>query len=259
MKKNISIFLKGFLIGTGKIIPGVSGSVLAISFGIYNRAIKSISSIDNIKKELPFILTLSSGILLSIILMSNFIILFLGTYYLPTMLLFIGLICGGITPFLKKEKNKFLSICSFLVIIIIDFFTIDNNNTTLNYIHIFLLGLLEAVTMIIPGISGTAILMMMGCYDFVMELFSNPLNHILSLIPFLLGMTFGVLMLVRVVSYLFDNYKTKMNSIILGFSIGTVIILALSLFKFNYNEMQVLIGIPLFFIGYKLATILESN
>ena len=99
--------LKGMIIGLGKIIPGVSGSVLAISLGIYEKCIDIIS---NIKKELKynikFIFLLCIGISLGIICGSKIICFLLDSFYFPTMCLFIGLISSSIKYIVKKIKTK---------------------------------------------------------------------------------------------------------------------------------------------------------
>src|SRR5574344_398042 len=108
---NIKLFLKGILIGIGKIIPGVSGSMIAISLGLYEKMIYSLSNIiKDFKSNSLFLLKIGSGIFISIFLTSKIIILALNNYYLPTMLLFIGLIIGGIPSIVKiakKEKTRF--------------------------------------------------------------------------------------------------------------------------------------------------------
>ena len=100
------LFIKGLIIGIGKIIPGVSGLVIAISFGLYEKGIDAINNyFGNVKENTKFLLVLGSGILLSIILMSNLIKILLNKYYFLTMLLFIGLISGGIPSLFSKNKR----------------------------------------------------------------------------------------------------------------------------------------------------------
>jgi len=102
MLKNI---LKGFIIGIGKIIPGVSGSMLAISMGVYERALKIISDVRKSKlSDFIFLLTLVIGVFIGISLFSKGVKWVLSVCYLPTMLLFVGLILGG-TPDVVKEMT----------------------------------------------------------------------------------------------------------------------------------------------------------
>ena len=113
--KNI---LKGFIIGIGKIIPGVSGAILALSLGVYDKSIYYINNFKYNKKEsLKYLLPLAIGIILSIIFFSKIINYLLDKYYVLTMLFFIGLIIGTIPSTLKEvnKKNYYLVIISFLI------------------------------------------------------------------------------------------------------------------------------------------------
>ena len=107
MKEKLILILKGIIIGAGKIIPGVSGGMLAITLNVYDRAIKSISNFfKNVKENFTFLFTLGIGILLSILSVSKLIEYTLDNYYLPTMLLFIGMIIGGIPSIVNEAKQE---------------------------------------------------------------------------------------------------------------------------------------------------------
>ena len=99
--------LKGFIIGIGKIIPGVSGSVLAITLGVYDKSVEYINNFKHNKKEsLKYLLPLGIGIIISIIIFSKIITILLDKYYQITMLFFIGLIIGGLPEIIKKVKKQ---------------------------------------------------------------------------------------------------------------------------------------------------------
>ena len=103
------LFLKGIIIGIGKIIPGVSGSMLAISMGIYQRMIDSINNFfKDIKKNSMFLLKIGIGVLISIVFFSNIILKCLNNYYIITIFFFIGLIIGSFedinNEMLEEEK-----------------------------------------------------------------------------------------------------------------------------------------------------------
>ena len=96
MKENIRLIVKGLIIGLGKIIPGVSGGMLAISLGVYEKGLDALSHFfRNVKENTKFLCLLGLGILISVVLMSKLIKFSLDNYYLPTMLLFIGLISNA--------------------------------------------------------------------------------------------------------------------------------------------------------------------
>ena len=99
----LKLVLKGFIVGLGKIIPGVSGGMLAIVLGVYEDSVQAIAHFfKDFRKNIFFLGTLGIGVLLAITFMSNIIEFSLENYYLPTMLLFIGLMLGG-SKSLKRE------------------------------------------------------------------------------------------------------------------------------------------------------------
>ena len=107
---NIILFIKGIIIGIAKILPGVSGAMLAITMGIYDKGINVISHFfDDIKGNINFTINVGLGFIIAMIFSSKIVVFFLNKYYLLTMSFFIGLIVGGIINFVKsmeKKKNK---------------------------------------------------------------------------------------------------------------------------------------------------------
>lgn len=265
---NINLIIKGFLIGIGKIIPGVSGSIIAIMLGVYDKLMESIGSFFcNIKEHIKFLLPILIGIGLSIILMSKLLFNMLDKYYFITMSFFIGLIVGGVPCLIKKVKvfnikNIIFFIISFVIIFSLSF--IDNNksfgvNDYPLYIFFFI-GLLDAATMIIPGISGSAIMILLGCYGSVLDLFSNAytFSNIIKLIPFFIGVMLGVYFISKIVSYCLKKYSQESFSCILGFLLSSCLLLLMELFKCNINVMSIFLGIILLIIGIIISTLLEK-
>lgn len=259
------LILKGFIIGIGKIIPGVSGSLLAISLGVYERAIEALIHLkDNFKKNIFYLEWLCLGILIGIIGFSNIIVFFLNNYYLYTMVFFIGLMMGNIPSSLKiikntKKRNYIYFVISILLLYIIYQFKFEvpftpNNNIKDSFI-VFILGGLDALTMIVPGISGTALFMMLNCYSFIMNLFSNLLSQIYFVIIFGLGAIFGIVLTSILMNFMFKNYKDVIHLIILGFTITSLAVLFKQLIKLIniYNLIPIFILLLLgFFISKKL-------
>ena len=129
---NIQELIKGIIVGIAKIIPGLSGAVILISFNLYDRAIQAITHFfENPKKNFFFLLNLSLGIIIGIVLFSKIIIYFLTKYYLYTTTLFLGLIIGGIPTIIKeipkRKNNNFLVLISFIVML----FSLCYNNCNL--------------------------------------------------------------------------------------------------------------------------------
>ncbi len=255
----INLFVKGFFIGVGKVLPGVSGSMLAITFGIYDKIIEIMSyPLKNIKKNILFLFPICLGFLLAIIITSIFLKYLILKYYNIVIFCFIGLISRGIYN-LKKEidfnkKNIIITIISFLIVFSLKFINNSFNIINYSFISIFFLGIIEAFTSIVPGISGTAIFMILDCYEFVLTLFSHYfiISYLKYTIPFLFGIIFGLIIISRIIHILLKRNKSELYSSIIGFTIGSIIILFLTI-KID-NLYSLIIGIILFLLSFTLLT-----
>lgn len=260
------LILKGIIIGIGKIIPGVSGSMLAISMGIYQKLIDSVNNFFKYPKEnFKFLFKIAIGVIISIVFFSNVILNCLNKYYLITMFFFIGLIFGGFGD-IKQNTNKkynYIMFISFILITILGFINIDNEinitNSLLEFIYFIFIGFVDALTMVIPGISGTATLMMLGAYTKVMEMFSNILDFTMFLenlkimIPFGIGMIIGIISTVKLIQFLFNKYKSKTYSAILGFSYSTIVLMFIKSINSFYTLKDLIIAFILLFIGLYIS------
>ncbi|MGE5456647.1 MAG: undecaprenyl phosphate translocase family protein [Ignavibacteriales bacterium] len=257
------LIFKGFIIGMGKIIPGVSGAMLAITLGVYDKGIYAISNFfKSIKKNTIFLGLLGIGIILSIVIFSNFIKIALENYYLPTMLLFIGLIAGCIPDVYStvkgEESIKNIIIMSIPCIVLLYLNTLNWNLNVddPSFFFLIIIGMIEAITIVIPGLSGTAILMMIGCYELVIN--SLSIIDIKILIPYGIGIIIGIILLVKIIDYLLSNHKVKTYWAILGFAFTSVLILLLQTMKFNYNIGDIIISLILLLIGYVISRIFSE-
>ena len=114
----MDLFIKGFIIGIAKIIPGVSGAMIAVSFSIYDKLIDAITHFfDDWKKNIKFLLVFGGGIVLSIVCFSNIVRYFIGNYYFVTMMLFIGLIVGGTYSFSRDIEYGFKNVIIILFVV----------------------------------------------------------------------------------------------------------------------------------------------
>lgn len=253
----LKLFIKGLIVGLGKIIPGVSGSLLAISLNVYDRAILAITNFfDDVIENIKFLFTLSLGIIVSIIIFSKIILYFITNYYVITMLFFIGLILGGLLIFksnyTSNKKNLFILLISFLIIIILSSFSHSNKyvmeGNFIDYLVFFGSGIIDALATIVPGISGTALLMNIGVYEIIISTISNitDINLIITnikiLIPFGLGMVLGFILLSILISYLLKKYYSEMMAFILGVSIGSMALLVISVFRSSYTYIELMFG-----------------
>ena len=277
LKENLILVAKGFVIGIANIIPGVSGGTLAITLGIYERLIKAISHFfTNLKENIKFLVPIAVGSVLSLLILSNVIGYALDHYTIPTTLLFVGLIFGGV-PLLyrhvKTEKksgsNLLIFFITFAIVTIFAFlkegnFSVDLSNLNLfGYILLFIVGMVAAATMVIPGISGSFMLMLLGYYQPIINTirnltrFDDLTKSFMILIPFGIGVLVGIVLIAKLIEFLLEKYEVKTYFGILGFVLASVLTLIYGLFGNSFDIVQILIGVVTFFIGsivaYKLG------
>lgn len=266
---NVRLIFKGMIIGLAKIIPGVSGSLLAVSLGIYNTAIEAISHpFQSFRKNIIFLTNVGLGILIAITLCSNVISYFLSKYFFLTLSLFIGFIVGTFPGLIKetnvKTRNDFITIgLVFLSILLLSSFrsadTFLYKNTFHDNLHVFFLGFIDAATMVIPGISGTAIFLLLGSYSFILNLFASLSNfsifnlYFIPFIFFLSGLALGVILICKLMNYALQYRKKQTYLLILGFALSSIFLLLIDLFCYDMSIFESLFGIILFIIGYKIS------
>lgn len=275
--ENLLLILKGFILGIANIIPGVSGGTLAMTMGIYEDIIKSISSIlKTPKKSLKLLLHLGIGAVLSILILSKLLNYTLTNYAFATTLFFIGLIVGGFPLLLKKAKGHKVSLgylLSFLsttsLVIILRLLQTSENIVSLNNVSLFtiiillLVGMLAASTMVIPGVSGSFVLMLIGFYKPILNTISNItkinlLGHnLLILVPFGIGVLLGIVLTAKLIEYLLKKYEIYTYYGIYGFILASILVLILNVYNKATGIPEVVVGILLVllgtFIGYKLG------
>lgn len=260
--KNIILILKGFFIGIGKIIPGVSGSLIAVSLGVYDKMIESVQSFfKDIKGNSLFLMKIGTGILIALMIFSKLIGYFLSSYYLLTMAVFIGLFIGILPNIFKKstytKKDFALNIILILVFFLIKDFHIETTgiiNSNFVYIYLIILGLIDAISMVFPGISGTAIFMLLDSYEFILKVYSEL--QIEYLFFFAIGLAVGILISIKMVAYFLKNHEILFYKIISYFSFYSVLLLFINLFDFiNQSNIFIFVLIVLvnFFISKKFS------
>ena len=182
-----------------------------------------------------------------------------------------GLIIGGI-PVIAKEvpykKGYFLwAFISFALVFSLSFLGTNHDyvlkNTYMDFIVFFIGGLLEAFGTVLPGISSTALLMLMGVYNHYLVILSGALNisylmdTLKFVIPFSLGMLIGIIGISILINYLFRNYHKQTFSLILGVSVASIFMLGKNLIPFVINFKQLLISFIMLIVGYLITNKLE--
>ena len=235
------ILIKGMLMGIADLIPGVSGGTIALITGIYKDLITSLNNINfkNISKNLftnfkshkfDFLSVLVIGIGLSIILFSNIILFLLENYYNEISSFFFGLIICSIYVLLKKIKSFkiydifILIFSSFLIFQLLKLNSLDQE---INLTYVFICGFLCSCAMILPGISGSYILLILGAYQFILkklnDVFTEGSDSYLYVVTFILGAILGVITFSRIIKWLFKNFENRTLIVLIGFILGSVL------------------------------------
>jgi putative membrane protein len=297
LKEYVVISLKGMAMGAADVVPGVSGGTIAFISGIYEELLNSISSFNFslinvfknegfksvwIKVNGNFLVSLFVGILISVLSLAKLIESMLENHPIVIWSFFFGLVLASIIymgkQITKWTKGSFL--CLILGAILAFYITTLNPMVSANSSpwFLFLVGMIAICAMILPGISGSFILVLLGAYKPVL----NALNtkDFVSIIIFLVGAILGLLSFSRILKWLFSTYKNYTLATLTGFIIGSLNKIwpwketiswrtnskgievpfntaSVSPFSFE-GDNQLLISIFLMLIGFGLIILLEK-
>lgn len=231
-------YLKGILIGSGAVLPGISSGVFCVIFGIYEKLVNSVLNLfHDFKKNFIFLLPIGLGGITGVLLVGKLLNFLFTVYPMPTKFCFIGLILGSI-PILFKKANQgkgfrlhyllFLFTAFLIGILSIQLEKILPNFINLNvsdeyFFYFVLAGFMMSIGIVMPGVSSSVILMALGVY-------STYLNAIATidltvLIPMGIGVVLGSLLFLKVIQFLLNHYYTQTFYLIIGFVLGSVLIL----------------------------------
>lgn len=231
--KNILI---GAIIGLANIIPGVSGGTMAVVLNVYDRLIGAISNIKkSFRKNGMFLAALVIGAALAILLFSRVIAYFLDNFYMITNFFFIGIIVGSIPMVYKRATEErfkpmhMLACAATLAIMLFTVYFIPVSGETgaiittislASFVKLFFVSIISAICMIIPGISGSFVMLLFGTYETVTTAISD--FNIIILIPVGAGALFGILMGSKVIEFVLKKFPQATYFAILGFMLGSM-------------------------------------
>ena len=260
MFKNIC---KGMLIGIANIIPGVSGGTMAVSMGIYDKLIHCISHpFKDLKNNILFVLPIALGMGIAIIASAFGIDYLFESFPLQTNLLFIGLIMGSLPAIYGKVKTTTMRLGHILASVI--FFAVvvgmavmngtgggyvQLEPTMIGIVLLFLVGVLASATMVIPGVSGSMMLLLLGYYNPILDTikaffvavvgldFSSLLPTVVILMPFGIGVLVGMVVIAKIIEIVFERFPTYAYWAIIGLLFGSPIAI---LMVGTFSEMTII-------------------
>ena len=245
MKELIIHFVKGFAMGTANVIPGVSGGTIALITGIFERLINAIKSFNlNALKlfftgkwkafakqtDLAFLVAVFAGIAVSVLSLAKLLKFLFAQYPVFVWAFFFGLVLASVY-YVGKTINKFsISAVVFALIgigiaLLIAFGTPAQQND--NFLYLILCGIVGACSMILPGLSGSYVLLLMGDYELIMidainMLTSSPLDGLKILLPVVLGAAIGLIAFAHLLSWIFKRYHDQTIALLSGFILGSL-------------------------------------
>ena len=286
MKNLINQLLRGVVIGVANIIPGVSGGTMMVSMGIYDTLIHCITHLfKEFKKSIKTLLPYAVGMLVGIVALASVINWGLENHPLPTNTLFIGLILGGLGPLLKKVDTKKINaaaviafIALFALIIWLGVQRKDSiqnaesiNMDVLQMLIMVFIGMIASATMIIPGVSGSLVLMLLGYYKPVVNALSTLKDGLFSfnfsllgqplmmLLPFLLGIVLGIFGVAKLIEWLTAHYPTPTYCGVLGLVVASPISLLIQTDMSGVSVLTVIISIVTMAAGFAGAYLLAKG
>lgn len=271
-------FIKGFILGVANVIPGVSGGTMAVSMGVYELILSSIVNFfKDIKGNFSKLLPIALGILVAIVSTSKLVTYALTNYKAQTLCLFIGLIFGGVSLIMKKIRGKG-SKTNYLIFFVVFFLVISlnflktglieisfTNMGIIDYILLLVMGFIASSAMVIPGISGSFILMVLGYYDKIIYTvstitdFSKLGSNLLILIPFGIGVVMGIIFMAKLITNLIKKHETKTYFAIMGFVLSSVVVLLLQLTDFKFTFVNIATSLFAICWGYMLARAIDKE
>lgn len=223
-------FFKGIIVGIGGVAPGLSGSVLLVIFGLYQKTINAIGTIfKDFKKNVCFLIPLFLGFGVGVLLFSKVVNFLLNNFEAPTRFAFLGLILGTLPLFWKEVKKEgfnkkyYIAIVAGLIVGILLFYFNANLFPVVTEPNLFqsvILGVAVAGSSIVPGVDSAAILSSLGLYELYVESVAE-LNFAI-LIPAGVGLGLGVLVISFIVNKLIKHCYTLTFSIIFGLFLSVI-------------------------------------
>lgn len=243
----LKMILKGVVIGVANIIPGVSGGTMAVSMGIYDKIIHAATHLlSEFKKSMKLLIPILIGAALGLVVVARIIQMMFERVPFQTNLLFIGLILGGLPAMTKKVKGQSIRLSHILACVL--FFalvvglaaigetegaTADLSFHMVNVVKLFGVGVIASATMVIPGVSGSMVLMIMGYYNPILNEINAFIDNLVKfnvpglvdgcavLIPFGIGVVVGIFAIAKVIEIIFTKFPYMAYWAIIGLIVAS--------------------------------------
>ena len=220
---------QGMVVGIANIIPGVSGGTMMVAMGLYDRLIHAITHLKSeFKNSMKLLIPIFAGAGIAIIVLSRIFEYLLAVYPIPTNFAFCGLIAGSLPFIFKKVKGhkvtvgKLIPFVIFFAVVILmallgetDGAAANVSFSLINVVKLLLVGVVAAATMVVPGVSGSMMLMLLGYYDTILKTINQFIDALAALdmhgilvqcgvlIPFGIGVVAGIFLIAKLIEFIF--------------------------------------------------------
>ncbi|AIZ56634.1 hypothetical protein Mpt1_c07510 [Candidatus Methanoplasma termitum] len=261
-------FFIGVLLGIISAIPGISGVIIAVTLGVYERLVEDLAHLRHkIVEDFWFLLTLGLGVVVGVVIISYVLTDVLDKYMIPAMMLFFGMILGQLPqlwkftlPEVRSSSKDYAALVVGVVLMVlllllrINVGSVEYDQATHSLQWILLMviiGIIYAVSHIAPGISGSTLLLAFGLLVLPLEVIKH--HELVFLLPLVIGVIVGLIGFAKVVHYLLNKYRKPAYMMIFGFAIGSIFIVLWETYE-SYNGsdngmMNLAIGVVTFIIG----------
>ncbi len=256
----VNTFINGFVMGMADIIPGISGATIALILNFYDKLIDAFDYVVShlfskrlFSKQLLFLINLYFGVAIGMIFLGKIILKGFESYRAITYAIFVGVIIGSIVILFKKHKNEIKRHVFWLIIGIISGYLVLSLKVSLNHdaLNLLISGIAAISAMLLPGISGSYVLVMLGQYEFILNAIKSK-NLIIGY--FIIGILIGLALMSKLIKWLISKYHDQTISFLIG-----LMIIGL---KTPFNEINkinlviigsILLGIGIVFLLHLIA------
>ena len=271
--------LMGIVIGIANIMPGVSGGTMAVSMGIYDKLIFAVTHIkSDFKNSVKLLLPIAIGCVLSVVGIARIIELLFARYPMPTNCLFIGLILGGLPAIFGKVKTERVTVgkvmtCVLFFALIVGMTLLGERESAaadlslgwLNGFKLLGVGIVASATMVIPGVSGSMILMLMGYYTPLIQRINAFVEAVVSwdaagiwtglgvLIPLGVGVLVGIVVIAKLVELIFRKFAAYAYYAIIGLIVASPFSILMAADFGAIRISALLVSVGMLAVGYAAA------
>ena len=250
--------LQGVVVGVANIIPGVSGGTMMVAMGLYDKLIHAITHLrSEFKQSMKLLLPIFAGAGLAIVVLSRLFEFLLANYPIPTNFAFCGLIAGSL-PFVlhrvkghKASAGRLACFAAFFALVV---------GMALG------VGVIAAATMVVPGVSGSMMLMLLGYYNVILRTINDFIDALLAfdmpmllqacgcLVPFGIGVVVGIFLIAKIIEFIFQRAEIHAYYAIIGLISASPVAILLKTDWGGFSVLMLCAGIVTFAAGWFVAS-----